>query len=481
MPTTPTFHRDRVFRDPVHGLIPISGGDEFLTDLINTPEFQRLHRIRQLGVASLTFPGADHSRFCHSLGVMHIASRILEVLAKRYRGSPPANMVSDHRRTILAAALLHDIGHGPFSHLMERAFKSSKDHELRTKNMITEERGGIWHVLKRRHGIDPEKVEEIIDHKFPFLFLQDIVSSQLDADRMDYLIRDSHFAGVDYGVFDLEWILNCLCIGSYSNDLNDPERWRLCLDSKRGLQAAEQLILARQHMSLQVYFHKSTRRWEAVFLCLIREAAALADKDSLPEGTPALVAKYLRQRGANISHLEFLRLDEPLMMSAFAAWMDSPNNDHQWLAKLAKGFLLREKVLEMVALPENVTADQEVLLRNRLEKEFGGDSSRWELDKGEFNAYKGEDPETRISDREGYENSVLATSIMLSDGETRQKAVPVAEVSEIFQTLIYQKFRLRRLFCDPNLKHAIDKMVRETITSDQLELFPENPALTPTS
>lgn len=472
MATTPTFHRDRVFRDPVHGLIPISGTDEFLTDLINTPEFQRLHRIRQLGVASLTFPGADHSRFCHSLGVMHIACRILDVLARRYQGSPPASLVSDHRRTILAAALLHDIGHGPFSHLMERAFKSSKDHELRTKSMITDQTSGLWQVLKKRHGIDPEKVKEVIDHKFPFLFLQDIVSSQLDADRMDYLIRDSHFAGVDYGVFDLEWILNCLCIGSYAeDDLNDPERWRLCLDDKRGLQASEQLILARQHMSLQVYYHKSTRRWEAVFLCLIREAARHASKNTLPYGTPDLVKTYLQQKGADISHADFLQLDEPLMMSAFALWAQSAHNDHLWLAKLSKGFLYREKVLARIDLIEGLTADQEILLRNRLIKAFGDDSSLWELDKGEFSAYKGEDPSTRKSDREGYDNSVLATSIMLSDGEIHQRAVPVAEVSMIFRTLIDQKFRLRRLFCAPDIKNEIDKMVRETIKSDQLDLF----------
>lgn len=471
MSAAPIFHRDRVFRDPVHGLIPICAKDEFLTELINTPEFQRLHRVRQLGVASLTFPGADHSRFCHSLGVMHLASRILDVLRSRYHDSSVANLVDKHRQTILAAALLHDLGHGPFSHLIERAFNSSKDHEVRTKDMIIASEGSVRMVLKR-HGIEPDEVRQVIDHKFPFLFLQDIVSSQLDADRMDYLIRDSHFAGVDYGVFDLEWILNCFCVGSYASDNTDPESWRLCLDNKRGLQAAEQLILARQHMSLQVYYHKSTRRWEAVFLCLIREAARLADEDALPNDTPELVSLYLKQRG-QVDHQQFLQLDESLMFSAFALWTKATKSDYRWLSTLSAGFLNRNKVLERVDFQEDLPSHLEILVRERLNNAFGSESSHWELDHGEFTPYKGEDPDTRLGDPDGYEDSVLATSILLSDATTTRRAVPVAEVSSIFRTLIDQRFRLRRLFCDPKIKNDIDKIVQDTITSDQLVLLSE--------
>ncbi|MDB6118909.1 MAG: hypothetical protein JWO08_2690 [Verrucomicrobiaceae bacterium] len=473
MAEPPEFHRDRVFRDPVHGLIQISAKDKFLTDLINTPEFQRLHRVRQLGVASLTFPGTDHSRFCHSLGVLHVATRILEVLKTRYHDSIIGNQVERHHQTIKAAALLHDVGHGPFSHLMERAFKSVKDHEERTKDMIMEKEGGIWMALKN-NAINPQEVRQVIDHKFPFLFLQDIVSSQLDADRMDYLVRDSHFAGVSYGVFDLEWILNSLCIGSYSSDHQNPELWRLCLDKKRGLQAAEQLILARQHMSLQVYYHKSTRRWEAVFLCLIREAARLAAEDALPEGTPDLVKVYLREKG-KVDHAQFLRLDEPLMFTAFSVWRDSRMLQHRWLADLAAGFLERKKVLARVELPEDIAADQEALLRQRLEADLQNEgNSQWELDPGEFTPYKGPDPATKIYDSEGYDESVLANSILLSDGGTHNRATPVAEVSAIFQMLIGQRFRLRRLYCKPALKNEMDRIVKDTLKSSQpdLPLFP---------
>lgn len=463
------FLRDRVFRDPVHGLIQISAKDDFLTDLIDTPEFQRLHRVRQLGVASLTFPGTDHSRFCHSLGVLHVASRILEVLRTRYHDSVVGNQVEKYHQTIKAAALLHDVGHGPFSHLMERAFKSVKDHEERTKDMITAAESGISKALKD-WAIKPEEVRQVIDHKFQFLFLQDIVSSQLDADRMDYLVRDSHFAGVNYGIFDLEWILNCLCIGSYASDSENPELWRLCLDKKRGLQAAEQLILARQHMSLQVYYHKSTRRWEAIFLCLIREAARLVNLDALPASTPDLVKLYLKERG-KVSHSEFLRLDEPLMLTAFSGWRDSLKTEHRWLAKLSEGFLERKKVLERVELTEDLTADQEMRLRQCLTHEFKQTGeSHWELDAGEFTPYKGPDPTTKQTDPEGYKDGVLADSILLSEGGTTKPAQPVAEVSGIFKMLIGQRFRLRRLYCDPALKNEMDRIVKDTVRSPQLDL-----------
>lgn len=464
MSAAPKFRRDRVFRDPVHGLIPISAKDEFLTDLINTPEFQRLHRVRQLGVASLTFPGTDHSRFCHSLGVLHVATRILDVLQRRYENDVVGNQVSKHHQTIKAAALLHDIGHGPFSHLMERAFQNTKDHEERTMEMITANESSIRGALTNS-GLRPEEVRQVIGHQFPVLFLQDIVSSQLDADRMDYLVRDSHFAGVNYGIFDLEWILNSVCIGSYSTDLNNPDHWRLCLDKKRGLQAAEQLILARQHMSLQVYYHKSTRRWESVFLCLIREATRLADLDALPTGTPDLVNIYLKSRG-KVNHQHFLLLDEALMVFAFSVWKTSNLNDHLWLSTLASGFLDRKKVLSRVELPENLTAAQETLLRARLDSELKAHgNSHWELDAGEFTPYKGPSPESKLSDPEGYRDAVQASAILLSDGRNQVQAEPVSEVSSIFRSLIGQRFRLRRLFCDPNLKIGIDKMIQETIQS----------------
>ena len=205
--------RGKVIRDPVHGLISLRPDERYLLELIDTPEFQRLRRIRQLGVSNITYPGAEHTRFAHSLGVMSFTGRILDHLKARYRSHQEIfNLIEVHERTIKAAALLHDTGHGPFSHMMERSFKSTASHEQRTVLIITDPASKVSQVLKN-HGIDPDQVRAVIDGTFPVHFLRDIVSSQLDADRMDYLLRDALMTGVEYGRYDAEWIIHALCLG----------------------------------------------------------------------------------------------------------------------------------------------------------------------------------------------------------------------------------------------------------------------------
>lgn len=269
-----------MIRDPVHGLIEIRPGEEYLLELIDTPEFQRLRRIRQLGVSNVTYPGAEHTRFAHSLGVLNLAGRILHQLALRYDDHKViSQLIRENEKTVKAGALLHDIGHGPFSHMIERAGVAMEKHEARTGEMITDPQSGVNEVLLR-HEIPAEDVRAIIDGFFPVRFLRDIVSSQLDADRMDYLLRDALMTGVEYGRYDAEWVLHALCLG-LEPDTNvpaDPNNLRLSLDRARGIHAAEQLIVARMHMSYQVYYHRVTRGWEAHLLCLFQLASELAQK-----------------------------------------------------------------------------------------------------------------------------------------------------------------------------------------------------------
>jgi uncharacterized protein len=227
----------KVIRDAVHGLIRIEPEDAFLLDLIDTREFQRLRRVRQLGVSSLTYPGAEHSRFAHSLGVMNFAQRILAALGHRYRkDSAAADLLKAHERTVKAAALLHDIGHGPFSHLMERAFGAHADHEEKTSELIRSDQSDV-NVVLLRHNVQPGAVCDIIDKTSEHRLLVDIVSSQLDADRMDYILRDALATGVKYGAYDSEWLLNTLCIGTEPNvhETGTERLWRLCLEEGRGL------------------------------------------------------------------------------------------------------------------------------------------------------------------------------------------------------------------------------------------------------
>jgi len=261
----------KVVRDPVHNLIPLAGDDgELVLELMDRPEFQRLRRIRQLGLALLTFPGAEHSRWAHSFGVCHLARRMLDTLRLRYEGaSAEYKELAELRREIVAAALLHDVGHGPFSHVFERAIPPPddppsdypKDHEDWSQRIIRERFGPI---LERR-GARTDIVAGLIDKtNREHLLAKDFISSQLDADRMDYLLRDSRAAGPKYGEFDLEWLLYSLRIAEVPVRGQQGGVLRLCFDSRKAIHVVEEYIQARAFMYEQVYIHKATRAYEAM-------------------------------------------------------------------------------------------------------------------------------------------------------------------------------------------------------------------------
>ncbi|HEY5706321.1 MAG TPA: HD domain-containing protein [Terrimicrobiaceae bacterium] len=170
--------RGKVIRDSVHGQIRIDPEDRFLLELIDTPEFQRLRRVRQLGVSGLTYPGAEHSRFAHSLGVMNFAQRIMAKLKARYRhDSTATDILAQHERVVKAAALIHDVGHGPYSHMMERAFPVFADHEWKTSELIRSSDSKINEVLSR-HNISPQSVCDIIDKASEHRLLVDVRCQQ---------------------------------------------------------------------------------------------------------------------------------------------------------------------------------------------------------------------------------------------------------------------------------------------------------------
>jgi len=452
-------NRPRVFRDPIHGLIRIDPGDEFLLDLIDTDEFQRLRRVRQLGVSNMTYPGAEHTRFNHSLGVLHVAQRILEMLERRYgRDSSEGRLISEHGRSVKAAALLHDTGHGAFSHLMERAFPDTAEHEHRSQRMIVGPESSIPQTLKK-NGLKAATVADIVGKQFEHRFLQDIVSSSLDADRMDYLLRDAHFTGVRYGIYDLEWLVNALCLGTLKPLTEEGEGLlRLCLDGKRGLHSAEQLLMARQHMSVQVYFHKSTRRWEAHLLCLFREAARLAQEGKLPEATLPTVREYFLRMGA-VDDSIFRQVDEPGIIGSMSLWANSSKKPHRLLALLSGAYLNRQKVFKMKEL--SATAANEAEWRTKLTALGEKLRNSWELDYITFTAYKmpktGDEPEAKFQ-------TIAANSILMSEGGSNDAAIPVQEVSPIFRTLGGpEQPRFLRLYFLPEFEKHVIKVEKQFI------------------
>lgn len=437
--------KGKVFRDPVHRLIRIEPNDQFVLDLINTPEFQRLRRIRQLGVSSLTYHGAEHSRFVHSLGVFNFAQRIIASLQRRYG---PTHAVSrhleEHARVAKAAALLHDIGHGPFSHMIERAASSSFKHEDMTAKLIADESEGAVGAVLRSHSIEPQDVADVINGTYSSRLVVDIISSQLDADRMDYLLRDSLMTGVEYGVYDAEWLLNAMCVGLdpgwSESEVDQAHGWRLCLDHARGLFAAEQLILARHHMFRQVYMHRVTRGYEVMLLNLFRYIADLAGRNSTPSGTPSAVRAYF-DVGVGLSRDNWLLFDEVALGAAIQSWLVSGD---PWLQRTCAAYLRRERVLAAFELHKpNTTRDMEIpgkLASVGLRKNID-----WGLDDGKHLPYKG--ILYTVTERGGDEEQ-SSLSTLLSGGEPSEKGRAIESASGVLKGLDNDAQHIIRLYVD---------------------------------
>ena len=213
--------------------------------IIDDPVFQRTRNIKQLSLGNYVYHGAEHSRFGHMLGAMHIAGKVMESLEKNIEKSHEINLEARDKKTIRMAALLHDVGHTPFSHSLEKILGES--HEKYSKNLIENHFADII----EKAGVDPKEVSELIDGYSKKNYLSKIINGQLDVDRMDYLLRDSHYAGVSYGKFDLGRIIDQSAI---------VDNQFVILEG--GYEAIEQFIFARDQMYKQVYFHKTKMVFE---------------------------------------------------------------------------------------------------------------------------------------------------------------------------------------------------------------------------
>lgn len=295
-------------------------GEALLFQLINTPEFQRLRRIRQLGMASLAYPGADHSRYSHSLGVMQTARRILDQLGR-------SSYIAEQDRTIaLCAALLHDLGHGPFSHVFERV--SGLHHERVTHELILNPDSGVHQVLSAHEPTLPQRIVDIMRCEPRRTYVCDLLSSQLDADRLDYLLRDNLMTGSQYGGYDLEWLLHALTI--------DEKTDRLCVTWK-GVSAVEAYLQSRYHMYRNVYFHKVVRAGEGMVKLALQRAKRLAAQERLEWPTRESNV-YRALMGQRLDIESFLDLDDVSVMHCFKLWSEFHDRT---LSQLCRGLLFR--------------------------------------------------------------------------------------------------------------------------------------------
>jgi uncharacterized protein len=314
---------ERIYRDPVHNIIRLqtdSDEGELMMRLIDTGEFQRLRRIKQLGLGLYTYQGAEHSRFTHSLGAFHLMTRVLDRMSERYA------ITSADRIAARAAALLHDVGHGSFSHVMEKVL--SFHHERWTVEVILDDSSEIGTLL-RSHSADlPAKVASIIEGTFQPAALAQLVSSQLDVDRMDYLLRDSLMTGAKYGIYDLEWIINALAIDEAAD--------RIYVEA-RGVYAVEEYLQARYYMFRQVYFHRTLRSAEAVLRSIIRRTLQLFDEgQEVWHATGTAFEKILRREPLAIT--EHLQIDDSDFVFHVKQWQRS--SDHI-LSDLSRRFISR--------------------------------------------------------------------------------------------------------------------------------------------
>jgi uncharacterized protein len=332
-----------ILRDPVHGLIAFEA-DEYsiVPELLDTAELQRLRRIRQLGLASLAYPGGDHTRFSHAIGAAHVMTRVVRRLQEVHEGLPFwQRLTTERARDAVAAALLHDIGHGPFSHLFEDAMTEGPAHEDWTERILIDPRTEVHRVLAQADPSMPRRVADLVRGRHPLPYLAKMVSGTFDVDRCDYLLRDAHATGVEYGKFDLDWLLRSLRFGEASTPSEAPG---LAIDGVKGLPAIESFIMARLFMFQQVYFHKTSRASEWMLRKLLARLRELLIDGARIAGVPAALGELATEGDADLTH--YPALDDISLYTAIDAFRSSKDTvlrdlaSRLWSRRLFKSYEL---------------------------------------------------------------------------------------------------------------------------------------------
>ncbi len=326
----------KIIRDPLYNYIAIDRGrDGWLLELLDCPEVQRLRRIHQLGFSDFTYPGAGHTRLAHTLGVLHLMQQAYQHLERTNEDE----QVHACRARLLAAAVLHDVGHGPFSHSFEPC--PGIDHEEWSVRIIQNEQGTVCPILARLDPTLPRTVAQLIEkdnYELP-QWQKLLLSSQLDVDRMDYLRRDSLFTGAGYGHFDWYRLINTLELHDGPDDQRDivwPEKAKF---------AIEEYIFARFYMYHNVYLHKTTRGFEKMLEALWTRA-----KDLRSNGTnvflESAISDYWKEKEPSVEH--FLRIEEFTVLQQIQRWEEHADKA---LSDLARRLLRRDR-FAMIEPPE---------------------------------------------------------------------------------------------------------------------------------
>ena len=413
--------KPKLFRDPVHDIIAYrkdTEEDRVLFRLIEAPEMQRLRRIRQLGLTNMVYHGAEHSRFVHSMGVAAFACRMYDQL--RPRG--PAS----ERLAVRAAALCHDLGHGPFSHVTERI--AGFHHEAITVSLIQTPGTGVHEALASYSPELPERVASFFSKSDGGEPLRHIVSSQLDADRMDYILRDGLATGVKIGVFDVVRILSMLEIAHGA----------VCV-SFRAVEAVEGYLLARFHMYKQVYLHKASRAAERMLEAAIRRARAL-DRSGypftwFPDGPLARMV-----RGVLDGPRDIPQLDDMDVWYALKRWC----HESDPILRELSGGLVHRRLYKTMPLPDGAEGDARIADARGVAGRIGLDP-----DYAVLIDSSADTPYTPYIPGSGKPDESIR--IALADGSI----TAIEDVSEVVRLLGQLRFQVRRLVLAPRLMDAL--------------------------
>jgi HD superfamily phosphohydrolase len=437
-------------RDPIHGMIELNEGEKAIID---HEAFQRLRNIHQLALTYKIYPGAVHTRFEHSIGVMHLAGKMMDSLYARpiiYNNFSKEEF-KRLKQLVRLAGLLHDLGHGPFSHVSEEIFEKGLKHEAYSVAIIKQYFTPI--IQKYFSNIKVEEIIVLLSKGYlgpDKLFLGKIIDGELDADKLDYLLRDSYYCGVKYGKYDLDRILDTITVipmpessSGIEND-NGLENevtglWMLGIDSD-GIQAVEELIFARYWMFIQVYFHKTRRIYDYYLSNFL--------KDFLKE-------KYNTEYLPDLKNLDkFIEIDDCAILEA----IKEMRNKNEW----ARRIFYRDHLSEVfVTSPHHMGLESYMTikeLKKKFEKEFKNatcyiDEKARKLPTNPFfsiKSYEEEENEAKKIDK-------LMASILVQDKHEPKQISPIFDVSLPIKLLSQKNINIIRFYTDKENKDIASK------------------------
>ena len=405
--------KDKIINDPIYGFVKLDKG--IITDLIDHPYFQRLRRISQLGLSYLVYPGAHHTRFHHAIGSLHLMNMAINQIKEKGH-----DITSSESEALKIAILLHDIGHGPFSHALENSIASDISHEQLSylfMSRLNEEFDGKLSLAIK-----------IFTNNYQKKFLHQLVSSQLDMDRLDYLKRDSFFTGVTEGNIGTERIINML-------DVVDD---KLVIEEK-GIYSIEKFIIARRLMYWQVYFHKTVVSAENMLIKVLRRAKELINNNVQLYSSNSL-SVFLKNDYSTLDFKnnpkllnDFADLDDLDIYFSLKKWKD---NSDLILSELSK-MILNRKLLKIIVQNHEFKKDEIKIHLNKIMKKYDISKNQAEY----FVFY-----DTVVNN--AYDISKDNINILMKTGEIKD----ITSASDQFNIDVLQKKIKKYFLCYPKLK-----------------------------